>query len=300
MKKLRFLAAFLCLLMINIIPVNAAEVTTPPKVVDGAELLTEDEENALTSKINEIVNHYQIDVVIATEYDRTASSSQDEADLMYDNGGYGIGESKDGILFLVVKNAGEWAISTTGNAIGMFSDYDTEKLGGNAASRYFSNGEFYQGFDSYLSELDVKLDRALNTDADSDDVTAGTTDVPAMPETWNTEDSTLASSSDTESQATAGSYILPALIAGLIITIISMTVMKSGMKTARMQNNADAYQQKNAASEIERKDVFLTSSISKRRLPENNNNNNHHSSHSTTTVHRSSNGHTHGGSSGKF
>lgn len=300
MKKLRFLAAFLCLLLINITPVYASESSTPAKVVDGAELLTEEEENALTTKINEIVSNYQIDVVIATEYDRTADSSQDEADLMYDNGGYGIGESKDGILFLVVKNAGEWAISTTGNAIGMFSDYDTDQLGSDAASGYFSNGAFYQGFDSYLSALNSKLERALSTEPNTDDGTDRNPDNATGHIATDTTDSSEVSSSGTEASATAGSYVFPALIAGLIITVISMTAMKSGMKTARMQNNADAYQQENAASEIERKDTFLTSSISKRRLPENNNNNNQHSGHNTTTVHRSSNGHSHGGSSGKF
>ena len=83
-------------------------------------------------------------------------------DMQYVNRGYGIGESKDGILFLLDMGSREWAISTNGAAMTMFSDYDLTALGDHAASGYFSSDQYYEGFRSYLKELDKTLDRNLN------------------------------------------------------------------------------------------------------------------------------------------
>lgn len=277
-------------------PVCAASPTPSLKVRDEAELLTQEEEHTLATKINKISSKYQIDIVLATEYDKTASTIQDEADLIYDNNGYGIGENRDGILFLVAKNPGEWAISTSGNAISMFSDYDLECLGGSAASRYFSGGDFYQGFDLYLSSLEETLDRTQNADTQT---------ANASKDVNNKEQTSKPTSShketDTEIEETSQkskNHLVPALIAGFIITVITMSVMTSGMKTANMQNNANAYKQPDAASRIQKKDVFLTTNITKRPIPKDPPQNT--SSKTKTTVHRSSSGRTHGGSSGSF
>lgn len=290
MKKIRFIAALLCLLMINITPVFATEVTVPPKVIDEAELMTEAEEQKLSEKIDKIADAYQIDIIVVTKYDKNASTIQEEADLTFDNGGYGIGSSRAGILFLVSKNSREWAISTSGDAIGLFSDYDLNRLGSKTASNYFSSEDYYQGFDFYLSLLDKNLKRALNTDSSSGNSTVMTD--------GNDNNAQTTESASHDSKSSSGSKVLPALIIGLIITAISMSIMSSGMKTANMQSNANAYKQPDAASRIKRKDVFLTTNISKRVIPKDPPKNT--ASKTQTSVHRSSSGRTHGGSSGSF
>lgn len=285
-------------MLIHPISVSAA-AESAPKVMDKADLLTDKEEDILTAKINQIVHKYQIDIVIATEYDRSAETSQDEADLMYDNNGYGIGNDKNGILFLVIKNPGEWAISTTGNAISLFSDYDLDELGGNAASHYFADKNFYGGFNSYLSELEADLEYAINKK--NADTLKTDNDIPSTDTVTDDKDSKENKenlSPESKPEKRAHNYFIPSVISGLIITVISMIITKSGMKTANMQNNANSYQQKDAAKQIKKKDIFLTSSITKRPLPQNNNKPSR--AKSSSTVHRSSNGRTHGGSSGKF
>lgn len=291
MKKIRFIAAFLCLLMINITPVYADDATAPPRVIDEAELMSEAEEQKLAEKIDQMAEEYQLDIIIATKYDKTAGTIQEEADLTFDTNGYGIGDSRAGILFLVSKNSREWAISTSGDAIGLFSDYDLNRLGSKTASNYFADGNYYHGFDSYLSLLDKNLNRALNSDNSSD--------APVNTEEKSTDTQTNKNlSHDSKTSSKSGPNVLPALITGLIITIISMSIMSSGMKTANMQNNANAYKQPDAASRIKRNDVFLTTNIMKRPIPKDPPKNT--SSNTRTTVHRSSSGRTHGGSSGSF
>ena len=100
MKRLRLIAAALCLLAANVIPVAASEGTDLPKVIDDAEILSDYDETRLSSQIDEMTQQYQIDIVLMTENRRQEGTAQAEADMQYVNRGYGIGEGKDGILFL--------------------------------------------------------------------------------------------------------------------------------------------------------------------------------------------------------
>ena len=51
MKKIRFIAALLCLFLVNVIPVSANEEAGQPKVIDEVELLSNEEEAELTEQI---------------------------------------------------------------------------------------------------------------------------------------------------------------------------------------------------------------------------------------------------------
>ena len=132
------------------------------KVIDDAGILSDYDEAQLSSQIDELIQQYQIDIVLMTENRRQEGTAQAEADLQYVNRGYGIGEGKDGIMFLLDMGSREWAISTNGAAMTMFSDYDLSALGDHAASGYFSSDQYYQGFQSYLKELNKTLERNLN------------------------------------------------------------------------------------------------------------------------------------------
>ena len=52
MKRLRLIAAALCLLAANVIPVAASEGTDLPKVIDDAEILSDYDETRLSSQID--------------------------------------------------------------------------------------------------------------------------------------------------------------------------------------------------------------------------------------------------------
>ena len=155
MKRLRLIVAALCLLAANVIPVAASEGTDLPKVIDDAGILSDYDEAQLSSQIDELIQQYQIDIVLMTENRRQEGTAQAEADLQYVNRGYGIGEGKDGIMFLLDMGSREWAISTNGAAMTMFSDYDLSALGDHAASGYFSSDQYYQGFQSYLKKINL-------------------------------------------------------------------------------------------------------------------------------------------------
>ena len=79
-----------------------------------------------------------------------------------------------------------------------------------------------------------------------------------------------------------------------------MASLKSGMKTANMQKDAQDYQRGDAATQIRKRDIFLTSSITKKPIEQKQDNRQHYGSHNRTTLHKDKHGNMHGGASGKF
>lgn len=321
MKRIRMAVLALCLIFINVMPVYAQENTTPKVIDDGSAMYIWEEQN-LTQKIETMIEKYQIDIVVATETQKSSSTIQNEADLMFDNRGYGLGDTRDGILFLVSVNDREWAISTSGNAIEMFSDYDLSSMGESVASNYFAEGDYAGGFGDFLKQLDQKLDANLNqqqgigdgTDGNtgsSTDSGAGTT----APYTQNSDSQTTSGSSagnqagtevretvqeDVEGSRVTVGYVIGAMFIGLVITAVFMGNMKRKMNTVSGQRDAANYQKGNTNAQIRKEDIFLTSSISKRPIEKKEDHNSPPASRTKTTVHRSSNGNRHGGASGKF
>lgn len=332
MKKIRFIAALLCLVLVNVIPVSATEEVSLPKVVDNADLLSDAEETELTTLVNDIATVYQIDVVLVTENQRQEADIQAEADMLFDSNGYGIGDKKNGVLFVLDMGNREWAISTHGDAIMLFSDYDLNSLGQTAAQNYFANGQYRDGFVTYVAGIVRICEKKLNSQGNEQNAGDESTEAngTAAAEADDTEDamdeveknqapnSGIADTDQTQTgmeppsePASPTDYLYPAFLGALIITIIYMVSMKKGMKKARKQQNADAYQSRDASMQIRKSDVFLTTSITKtpvkqkdpdppRRPDPPRDSDSQRYSRTTTTVHTSDNGETHGGASGKF
>lgn len=332
MKKIRFMAALLCLVLVNVIPVSATEEVSLPKVVDNADLLSDAEETELTTLVNDIATVYQIDVVLVTENQRQEADIQAEADMLFDSNGYGIGDKKNGVLFVLDMGNREWAISTHGDAIMLFSDYDLNSLGQTAAQNYFANGQYRDGFVTYVAGIVRICEKKLNSQGNEQNAGDESTEAngTAAAEADDTEDATdeveknqapnsgIADTDQTQTgmeppsePASPTDYLYPAFLGALIITIIYMVSMKKGMKKARKQQNADVYQSRDASMQIRKSDVFLTTSITKtpvkqkdpdppRRPDPPRDSDSQRYSRTTTTVHTSDNGETHGGASGKF
>lgn len=133
----------------------------------------------------------------------------------------------------------------------MFSDYDLSALGDHAASGYFSSDQYYQGFNPYLKELNKTLERNLNPqkeenklgDALASAIADGQKEAESKQEEKAEE---TAEETDAKPKEPKGpeDYIIPALVCGLILTILYMASLKSGMKTANMQKDAQGYQRR--------------------------------------------------------
>ena len=73
---------------------------TLPLVVDNADLLTTEEENALCARFETLAQEYQMELAVLTVPDLEGKTAEEYADDFYDYNGYGYGENDDGMLVL--------------------------------------------------------------------------------------------------------------------------------------------------------------------------------------------------------
>lgn len=115
-----FTLFFLALLLFEM-PFPAA-LAADQRVFDQAGLLTQDQATALEEQCTQLRDSLQLDVAVVTTNDAGGKTAEAYADDFYDAGGYGVGDSKDGVLFLIDMDNREAYISTCGAAVPLLSD----------------------------------------------------------------------------------------------------------------------------------------------------------------------------------
>lgn len=264
-KKLSGLLLVLILCITTAMPVFAEE--SQPRLVDNADLLTESEKVELNATLDEISSRQEMDVVVVTVYSLDGKTSTEYADDFYDDNGYGFGESYDGILLLISMEDHDWAISTCGEAIEVFTDAGQEYMTDQFIS-YLSEEEYKTAFTTYADICDEFITQAKTGEPyDSDNL-------PKEP-------------------FAAGKNLVISLIIGLVAAFIVTGIMRSKLKSVRSEAAASNYMKKDSLKVTNSRDMFLYRHVDRREKPKDN-------SSSGSSVHTSSSGRTHGGSSGKF
>lgn len=113
--------------------VKKAALATPKvdaseKVYDFADLLTEQEEEKLYQGIMNFITEHEMDMVVVTIQQNPKYSSEEYADDFYDYNDFGIGDTFDGLLFLIDMDERMMWISTTGEAILVFDDNRIDRI----------------------------------------------------------------------------------------------------------------------------------------------------------------------------
>jgi len=154
MKK-RFNLLLIILLFVSFMPLSvygetAAEYERQlPRLVDAAGLLTEEQAERLTEKLDEVSERQNFDVIIVTVDSLGGYTATEYADDTFDYNGFGMGETKDGILLLISMEERDWAISTHGYGITVFTDAGLEYMVDNFIG-YISNGDYYESLYKYI------------------------------------------------------------------------------------------------------------------------------------------------------
>lgn len=243
--------------------------STYGRLVDNAKLLSEDEYSQLKEHIDTVSEKYTFDVVIVTEKSIGDKTPTEYADDFFDYNGYGEGDNHDGILFLLDMENRKWAISTTGAGIPYFTDYGQEKIMDDVKP-YLSDGEYYDAFDTFVTMCDDYINKAI-TDEPYDVNNQPKTIIPIY-------------------------YIIFGGVGiGALVGFIVVLIMKSKLKTVRMQPLASSYVKSGSFKLTEHSDLYLYRNISKTAKPKDND-----SSSGGSSTHTSSSGTSHGGSSGSF
>lgn len=217
MRQRLILTAFLCLTAF--VPVQAEE-EQPFHVLDEAGLLTDVEEDELSSQAAEISREYGCGLYMVSVKDYTvyAPGSVTEAAIaLYQGYDLGMGQERNGTLLLLSMADRDYAIVSYGNAAHTaFTDYAKEWLADGFLDA-FGDDSWYEGFGQYLDGSRTILrmaaeDTPLEKDTD-----------PARLRT-------------AQMMRTAVIFFVP-LAAALAVTMI----LKSRMKSVAMKREARHY-----------------------------------------------------------
>ncbi|MBQ9922505.1 MAG: TPM domain-containing protein [Clostridia bacterium] len=289
MKKFISLFVLVLLLSVNAFAAN---------IVDDAGLLTSTEINNLELMTESIYDEYNFDIAVVTVNSTDGKTIEEFADDYYDYNGYGYGESFDGMIFVIDMSEREFTSSTCGNGIYLFSDYTLDNIH-NEIIPYLSSGEYFTAFSEYLNLTEYVLYSAYT------ETSQPVPDIPSteeyFPEDIYNEDLYTYEDTDGDFYLT---FEIGAVIVSLIIGLITVSVMKSGMKNIGIQKNANIYTKPGDLFLTRSVDRFMYSNVTKTRINTDSNNGSGRSGssfgggHSSTRI--GSSGRTHGGRSGRF
>ncbi|MBQ5332414.1 MAG: TPM domain-containing protein [Oscillospiraceae bacterium] len=197
------------------------------KVYDNADILSDSEEAALEKKLSDIADTYGHDVIVYT----TDSIGSKEAweyneDLRYE---LDAGIDGSGIIYLVSMEYRDYDIYSFGN---MYEEIMINSVRDDMAEElvpYLSDGDYYGAFDRYADKVKAEIIYVREY---------GPNEEP--------------------------SYAIPIGIGcGLIIGIITVLVMKHGMKTTRAEAMANNYVRQGSFRLTNSRDIFLYSQITR-------------------------------------
>lgn len=244
-----------------------------PRVVDGANLLSDSEEEMLESKISDIMEKYNFDVVIHTAETANGKSPMSYSDDYYDYNGYGYGSNRDGLIFVIIMDTRDYWTSTCGYGITAFTDYGIDYIGSRVAP-YLSDGEYYKGFCKYIEYVDDFLNEAEN-------------------------DKPIDTNNNKYVKNDRKNYfiiIVSAFAISLVISLVIMLCIKSGMKGIKQNPYASSYVNQGSFKLTNSRDIYLYSHVTKVRRETSSSS----SSGGGSSIHTSSSGSSHGGGGGKF
>ena len=262
---------FVVCTVVSVFPVSAAGGL--PRLVDGADLLSDSEESDLSDLLDGISERQQVDVVVVTVDSMEGETAVVYADDYYDYNGYGFGNGRDGILLLISMEERDWCMTTCGYGITAFTDAGQAYISEQFLSD-LSAGDYAAAFTNFAELCDDFITQAKTGEPyDVDNLPPG-----SFEPVWG---------------------LMTALAVAFIISLVVTGFMKGQLKSVHSQYAADNYIKQGSMQLTKKDDLFLYKHVDRRKRVENNSSNRSSSSGGSRT-HRSSSGATHGGRSGKF
>ncbi|MBE5804569.1 MAG: TPM domain-containing protein [Clostridiales bacterium] len=273
----------LCVLLLALLLPCAALANA--MVVDDADLFTVFEIADMEQIIQRIEAEYQMDIVVLTTYDVPATYNdrfiQDYADIYYEQHGYGLGDDKAGLLYMIDMTNRSPCISTDGVMIDFITDDRLDTLL-NVSNPHLAVGDYGKAAVALLNYLERFLAQGRLEGSFRYDAETGT----RLSGLYN---------------ALTGTEMLIAVVAGLAVAGI-MYATVSGRYN--LKGSTYRYDRANNSScDLTQNDeTFLRESVSVIRHSTSNGGHSGGggiSSGRGSSVHRSSSGRSHGGGVGR-
>ena len=229
------------------------------------------EKQEIQTKLDTVSEQHNCDVAVMTVNSLEGKTATEYADDVFDGEGYGLGDGKDGILFLVDMGDRNWATSTHGYAITAFTDAGLDYIEEKVLSD-LSDGAYAQAFTTFAEQCDLFLTQAE---------TGAPYDVGNMP----------------QEPFAYVFWLVVCLAVGFVIALITALIKRSSLKSVVKKTSAEDYMKENSFQLTTKQDRFINRVVTSRPIPKDDDS---HSGGGGSTTHVSSSGETHGGHSGKF
>ena len=280
---------FLIVLLLLLMTCGCALAFNSDFVVDDADVLTDSQERELESKLEDLYEAYDFQIVLHT----TCSSGNQALNLYaadyYDGHGYGYGPSWDGLILAVDMEKREYVTVTTGSGMALIGDDDIAWVE-DAMLDDLSAGNYARAFARYAEGVEDALSAPAAYSGYHHD---GYVDDGVYYDEYGRQLYVDAYRYLTPAQQ-AGEILPVILIAAAVITAIVLGVMISNMKTARKKQEAADYMTR--VNLTRQMDIYLYTTERRRKIQTQSN---HH--HSGGSSFRGSSGRSHGGGRvGKF
>lgn len=286
-KKLTAFAFILILVFVFAVPIfavpappNTGDVPSErmyPLLIDDADLLSAQEEATLLSKLEEISSRQGMDVAVITVETLGSRDVQAYTDDFYDYYGYGQGESKDGVMFLISMSERMVHMTAVGKAIRTFTDAGRDFILDEYVMPQIKKSNYAKAFDIFATKCDEFITQAK-------------TDIPF--DVYNMPRGRFKRPDDT--------WILVAIIAGVFVTLLVSKNLKKQMKTVEFKAEANNYTVPGSMNLTESSDRFVTTRTTQRVIQDGSRGGGGSGGGGGSTTHISSSGTTHSGSSRSF
>ncbi len=272
MKKRVMFVLMVLFLFVTAVPVGAS-AEYRERVVDRAGLLSESEEEELAEKIDDLIDNYNMDIVILTvgdytQYTNGGMGAREFARSYYADNGYGFDEENSGMILMVSLIGRDWYMYIEGEANVAVNDYGSEYITDRMLEK-LKDDKFAEGFSGYLDDLELFLKAYDKGKPYGDDHPVVTT-------------------------AKMLKYFGIAIGASIVLALIIVLGMKSGMNTAKPRPAAREYVKQGSFVLTSQQDLYLYSNTTKTAIPKSS------SSSSSGGGGRSSGSRGGGGRGGKF
>ncbi|MBE7019178.1 MAG: TPM domain-containing protein [Ruminococcaceae bacterium] len=239
----------LCLLMFCLtctVPAVAMEAVSDDSqtekicIYDFADLLTYEEWESMNNQLTEFTEKYDFEAVVMIDEELYKSTAEESANAIYDEMEFGVGANKDGCLFYIGVEAGEYYILTNGYGTTAINESGISYLK-REVEPHLKDRDFAKAVEAYVSVTDELVSMAK---------------------------------SGTPYEETDWGYV--AIVIGcavaipLILAFIMMMVQLSKMKTAVANDYAANYEKDGSYHLDFAKDVFLYSRVTKVKKENNN------------------------------
>ena len=145
---------FVLSLLLSLLALPALADTS--RVADEANLLSAAQEQQLQERIDSIVQQYDIDVAIVTVNSIGYRSPGLYAADFYDEHGYGVGDDRSGLIFLICMGSRDYFTAVTGDAQRIFDQSTRDNIHEDVVP-HLSGGRYAKAFEVYLNGVEEAL-----------------------------------------------------------------------------------------------------------------------------------------------